>query len=304
LRRVLPEHVQLVLRRDPAARTAIIADPSQIEQVILNLITNARDALPNGGAITVSSSADPPRQLGPLASDSDLPPPGAVWLTVSDDGVGMSEDVKAHMFEPFYTTKDPGRGTGLGLATVDGIVGQSGGRIFVESGPGRGTCFAIAFPAAPSDRGPVVSRSAAALPVEPRARATVLLVEDDPAVRAVANAMLTSADYRVLQASGGTEAQAISDSFDGPIDLLLTDVVMPGLSGPGVAQRLRAARTTLKVLYTSGHAEDLIAKQGVLRPGVHFLPKPFTRATLLDKVREVLASAEQGEIGLEPRATV
>jgi CheY-like chemotaxis protein len=180
---------------------------------------------------------------------------------------------------------------------VHGIVAQSGGRIFVESAPGEGTSFAIAFPAAAGDLEAMPAPQPAAL--SQPAPATILVVEDDAAVRGVASAILTTAEYRVLQAGSGGEALAISDAFAGPIDLLLTDVVMQGPSGPGVALRMRERRAEMKILYTSGHAEELIARRGVLRPGVHFIAKPFTRATLLEKVRDVLASAEPGDVGVE-----
>jgi len=291
-RRLIPEDVALRLFLDPEACT-IAGDPAQLEQVALNLVTNAGDALPGGGTITMRVS-----RLGPEAhrQESGLPP-DPVWLTVTDDGAGMSDEVKAHIFEPFFTTKEPGRGTGLGLATVHGIVSQSGGQIFVDSAPEAGTSFAIVFPRA--DGMADVAPQPAAGPPRPAASATILLVEDEPAVRGVASAMLASGGYRVLHAGNAAEALSVAEGFAGPIDLLLSDVVMQGGSGPRVARMLRRARPDLRVLYTSGHAEELIAQQGVLRAGVHFLPKPFTRSTLLDKVREVLASAEPGDLGLD-----
>jgi CheY-like chemotaxis protein len=296
LRRLVPEDVVLrvVAGGGPCP---ISVDPAQLEQVLLNLVANARDALPGGGTITMSASPSAPAAR---AGEPDLPPE-AVWLTVADDGEGMSEEVKAHLFEPFFTTKEPSRGTGLGLATVHGIVAQSGGRIFVDSLPGRGTSFAIVFPRADGQQ----AAHPAPQPVHaapPEAPGTVLLVEDDPAVRAVASAILVSARYRVLQASGGAEALAASDGADGAIDLVLTDVVMQGMSGPAVAARLRQRRPDIKVLYTSGHAEELIAQRGVLRPGVNFLGKPFTRTALLEKVRAVIASPERGDLGVESDA--
>jgi PAS domain S-box-containing protein len=291
-RRLVPEDVVLRVHREPDSCT-ISGDPSQLEQVVLNLVANARDALTGGGTITMSVSRRAPETR---RHELDLPPE-AVWLTVTDDGAGMSDEVMAHMFEPFFTTKEPARGTGLGLATVHGVVSQSGGRIFVDSAVGAGTTFAVVFPRAegPSRVTPRPHPDAA----RAVASATVLLVEDEPAVRNVANAILASAGYRVIQASGGSEAVAVGEAFEGPIDLLLTDVVMQGQSGPSVARRLRVRRPELRVLYTSGHAEDLIAQKGVLRAGVHFLSKPFTRSSLLDKVREVLASPERGDLGLE-----
>jgi signal transduction histidine kinase/CheY-like chemotaxis protein len=291
-RRLVPEDVVLRVHRDPESCT-IAGDPAQLEQVVLNLVANARDALTEGGTITMSVSRHGPE---PHRNEPHLPPE-AVWLTVTDDGAGMSDEVMAHMFEPFFTTKEAARGTGLGLATVHGVVAQSGGQIFVDSAVGAGTSFSVVFPRAegPSRLAPRPQPDAARAMVS----ATILLVEDEPAVRSVANAILASAGYRVILASGGAEAVTVGEAFDGPIDLLLTDVVMQGQSGPSVARRLRARRPDLKVLYTSGHAEELIAQKGVLRAGVHFLPKPFTRSSLLDKVREVLASPERGDLGLE-----
>jgi PAS domain S-box-containing protein len=305
LRHLLPDDVTLSVRR-ASVPCPIATERAQIEQVVLNLVANARDALPDGGAIVVATSVSTP----PLFAGDHTVPADSVWLTVADDGVGMSEEVKEHIFEPFFTTKDPARGTGLGLSTVHGIVKQSGGQIFLESAPGKGTAFAIAFPRATGSARAVVGPAAgAAVAPAPRAAArpaaapaparaptpaagptTILLVEDDPSVRAVAKVILTDASYNVLPARDGTEAKAISDRFDGRIDLLLTDVTMPGEAGPGVASHLREQRAEMRVLYTSGHAEELIAPRGVLPAGVHFLPKPFTRSTLLEKVGQVLAS--------------
>jgi signal transduction histidine kinase/CheY-like chemotaxis protein len=291
LRRLLPEDVKLVLERD-AAPTPMVGDPAQLEQVVLNLVANARDALPDGGSVRVTTS---PRVPARFANEPGLPA-GAVWLVVSDDGKGMTADVKAHLFEPFFTTKPPAKGTGLGLATVHGIVSQCGGKIFVDSAPGKGTSFAIALPrahdGARAPSSPRVPRPAAPTP------ATILLVEDDPAVRGVATAILKGAAFNVLQAGGSAEAESASDAYDGKIDLLLTDVVMQGQSGPRMARELRGRRADLKILYVSGHADDLIATRGVVRPGIHFLAKPFTRDTLLEKVRSVLASPEQGDVGI------
>jgi signal transduction histidine kinase/CheY-like chemotaxis protein len=290
LRRLLPEDIALVLERE-AAPTPIVGDPAQLEQVVLNLVANARDALPEGGIVRVASSPVVPARF---AREPGLPP-DAIWLVVSDDGAGMTREVKAHLFEPFFTTKAPAKGTGLGLATVHGIVTQCDGKIFVDSAPGKGTSFAIAFPRAHAGAraasAPRVARAVAAT------SATILLVEDDPAVRGVATAILKGASFRVLQAGDSVEAESASAAFAGKIDLLLTDVVMQGQSGPRMARELRGRRADLKVLYVSGHAEDLIATRGVLRPGIHFLAKPFTRDSLLEKVRDVLASPEPGEIG-------
>jgi CheY-like chemotaxis protein len=218
-------------------------------------------------------------------------------LAVNDTGTGMDAETRKHVFEPFFTTKEPLRGTGLGLATVHGIVTQTGGRIYIDSAPHDGTTFSIAFPAAVVE---ARAEPAPPPPVQRHAPATILLVEDDPAVRSVGSAILAGGGYRVLQVAGGPEAQALTDAFDGRIDLLLTDVVLRGQSGPAIAARLRERRPEMKILFTSGHAEELIAQKGVLHPGVNFLPKPFTRASLLDKVGSVLASPARGELGMAP----
>jgi signal transduction histidine kinase/CheY-like chemotaxis protein len=291
LRRLLPEDVSLSLEHD-GGPAHIVGDPAQLEQVVLNLVANARDALPDGGSIRVTTSGARPARF---VQEPDVPR-DAVWLVVADDGAGMSSEVKAHLFEPFFTTKAPSKGTGLGLATVHGIVAQSGGRIYVDSALGEGTSFAIALPRAHAEArapsSPRVRRAASAAP------ATILLVEDDPAVRGVATAILKAASFEVLPAGDSTEAESAANAYQGKIDLLLTDVVMHGQSGPRMARELRGRRADLKILYVSGHADDLIATRGVLRPGIHFLAKPFTRDSLLDKVRDVLASPELGEVGL------
>jgi PAS domain S-box-containing protein len=288
VRRLLPEDIALALELAPAP-LLVYADRVQLEQVLMNLVANARDALPHGGTITVSVAGVPP-----AFAAVDVPA-DAVWITVADDGVGMTEEVREHAFEPFFTTKEVGRGTGLGLATVHGIVTQSGGRIFLDSREGRGTSFAVAFPrAAPA-------AAVAAPPAVPaaglRRPATILVVEDDPAVRQVARAMLSGGGYRVLVAASGAEARAASDGFAGPIDLLLTDVVMAGPSGLALAADISARRPEIRTLYTSGHAEELIARRGSLQPGAHFLAKPYTRATLLEKVAHILAAPEASAIG-------
>jgi signal transduction histidine kinase/CheY-like chemotaxis protein len=293
LRRLLPEDVALEIERD-AAPTPILGDPAQLEQVVLNLVANARDALPDGGVVRVATSATPPARF---AGEPDLPA-SPIWLVVSDDGVGMTAEVVAHLYEPFFTTKAPAKGTGLGLATVHGIVAQCEGRIFVDSAPGRGTAFAIAFPRAGADARARSSSSSQIGGGAAAGPATILLVEDDPGVRSVARAILSASAFRVLEAGGAAEAASAAASFPGEIDLLVTDVVMEGQSGPRMARTLRERRPRMKLLYLSGHAEELIATRGALHPGVHFLAKPFSREALLGKVRDVLASPELGDVGL------
>jgi signal transduction histidine kinase/FixJ family two-component response regulator len=293
LRRLLPEDVVLSLALGDG-RLPIATDRPQLEQVVMNLVANARDAMPHGGTIAVATAtATPPA----LASEPDVLT-DAIWITVRDDGAGMSADVQSHLFEPFFTTKAAARGTGLGLATVHGVVTQVGGRIHVQSKIGRGTSFFIAFPRAEAAAGAARDTSRAIAPVR-ASHATVLLVEDDPAVRNVTSSILTGAGYRVLVSRDGQEARRISDRFVGTIDLLFTDVVMAGMSGPRIAATLRERRAALKVLFTSGHAEDLIAKRGVLLPGVNFLSKPYTREALIEKVDAVLRSSQLGELGID-----
>jgi signal transduction histidine kinase/ActR/RegA family two-component response regulator len=293
LRRLLPEDVVLSLALGDG-RLPIATDRPQLEQVVMNLVANARDAMPHGGTITVATATTTPAAL---RVEPDVLA-DAIWLTVRDDGAGMSADVQSHIFEPFFTTKAASRGTGLGLATVHGVVTQVGGRIHVQSKIGRGTSFFIAFPRAeaPPNAWRDAGRAVAPMPVS---HATILLVEDDAAVRNVTSSILTAAGYRVLVARDGQEARRISERFVGTIDLLFTDVVMAGMSGPRVAASLRERRSALKVLFTSGHAEELIAKRGVLLPGVNFLAKPFSREALVEKVDAVLRSAQLGELGID-----
>jgi signal transduction histidine kinase len=288
LRRVIGEdvHLSTTLATDLGA---VRADPGQLEQILVNLAVNARDAMPGGGELTIATTEveydldHPP----PISRDRLAPPPGPyVVLQVSDTGVGMSHEVLAHLFEPFFTTKPRGRGTGLGLATVYGIVHQSGGHIMVESAPDRGATFRIYLPR--------VDGPLDALPGPGEIRApvtgteTVLLTEDDPLVRLLARTVLERAGYAVLAAAGGKEALILADDHRGPIHLLLTDVVMPEMSGRELMHHLAERRPEVKVLYVTGYSEDAVAQHGVLDPGTAFLPKPFTPEVLTRKVREVL----------------
>jgi hypothetical protein len=279
LRRLIGEDV--VLSVDPATEIGTVrADRGQLEQVLMNLVVNARDAMPEGGVVTIETRdavVDEER-----ARRHGVGPGVYVRLAVSDTGVGMSDDVKAHLFEPFFTSKDAGRGTGLGLATSYGIIRQSGGFFEVESSPGRGARFEVYLPrlAQPAD-----AAREEALEV-PRGTETVLVVEDEPALREVAVRGLRELGYVVLEAADGSEALRVADRFDGRIHLLLTDVVMPGLGGRKVAERLRAVRPELKVLFTSGYTDGAFLSQANLDSSMSFLQKPFTVATLARKVRE------------------
>ncbi|GIK42624.1 MAG: histidine kinase [Chloroflexota bacterium] len=284
LTRLIGEDIELVIITK-AGLGRIKADPGQMEQVIMNLAVNARDAMPHGGKLTID--------LANVELDEDFArrhlrvAPGAyVRLAISDTGVGMDKETLNRIFEPFFTTKEQGKGTGLGLATVYGIIKQSGGSILVYSEPGWGTTFKIYLPQIKE-----VSRpSPVSLPREhPSQRGgTILLVEDEPGVRNLVRDTLKEDGYTVLDASNSAEALLLSEQHPDPIHLLLTDVVMPGLSGRQLAERLLLERPKLKILYMSGYTDDAIVHHGVLEPGVAFLHKPFTLQMLAQKVREVL----------------
>jgi PAS domain S-box-containing protein len=284
LRRLLGEDVQLLVLAHPALWT-VRCDPGQIEQVIVNLAVNARDAMPAGGKLKIET-ANVELDAHFAASHPFIRPGPYARLSVRDSGHGMSPEVKAHAFEPFFTTKPVGKGTGLGLATVYGIVKQSEGYILVESEPGQGAEFALYFPriaeaaaVAAKPPGPVVAT---------HGTETVLVVEDDPHVRESTVRSLRGNGYSVLTASNGAEALDLGSRKEEPVHLLVTDVVMPGLDGPAVADALRHHHPEMRVLYVSGHAEGAIVHHGVLEPGIEFLPKPFTASSLLARVRAVL----------------
>jgi two-component system, cell cycle sensor histidine kinase and response regulator CckA len=284
LARLIGEDLDIEVVQDRSAG-AIRADPGQIEQVLMNLAVNARDAMPAGGRLTIAT-AD-----ARLDADFVRRHPGSVsgrhsCLVVRDTGCGMTPEVASHVFEPFYTTKQPGKGTGLGLSTVYGIVKQSGGYIEVESAPGMGTSFTVYFPTVdePLD---AASAPAAAAPTR-TPNETILLVEDELAVRAVIAKTLTRAGYQVLVAEDPNQAMAIAASHEGSIDLLLSDVIMPHMSGPELAQRIVPHRPGIRVLYVSGFADRMGIDLGVRSGRTAFLHKPFTGAALREKVREQL----------------
>ncbi len=284
LRRLIGEDIDL---RTGLARDlgAVQADPGQLEQVIMNLAVNARDAMPHGGKLTIETAN---AELDGTYAREHVPTEAGryVMLAVTDTGIGMDEGTKAHLFEPFFTTKEQGKGTGLGLATVYGIVKQSGGYLWVYSEPGKGTTFKIYLP-----RVEGAPRPAAQPPVAPgslRGSETILLVEDEAAVRNLTRRVLQGYGYTVLPTEDGQEALRAAHEHHGPIQLLVTDVVMPKMSGRELAQRLGPQRPEMKVLYLSGYTDDAIVHHGVLEPGLAFLQKPFTPQTLARKVREVL----------------
>jgi two-component system cell cycle sensor histidine kinase/response regulator CckA len=283
LRRLIGEDILLVTRLE-ANLGSVKMDRGQLDQVILNLAVNARDAMPNGGTLTLETRN---MTLNPSAgARMEVIPGPYVVLEVVDTGCGMDEFVKGQLFEPFFTTKEVGKGTGLGLATVYGIVKQSAGNIDVESAPGQGTVFRISLPCISE----VTESQAAELPVValPGGRETVLLVEDDDGVRALAQLVLQSAGYRVLEACDGPAAIQLCGRHSGPIAILVTDVVMPQMSGKQLADRLRPLQAEMKVLYVSGYTDDALGRHGVLDNGLAFLQKPYTPMTLASKVREVL----------------
>lgn len=284
LRRLIGEDIALQTRLDPAIG-AIMADPAQLEQVIVNLAVNARDAMPNGGRL-VLGTANVTFDAAGAAGDAVVPAGAYVQLTVSDTGMGMDDETKARLFEPFYTTKGPGKGTGLGLSTVYGIVKQSGGFIWVNSEPARGTTFDMCLPRV--DAAVEELTTTARAQDVPRGTETILLVEDEPALRTVARRALERQGYVVLEAADADTALGLASRHHGPLDLLVTDVVMPGGSGPELATRLVAARPHVKVLYMSGYTDEAIVHHGVLEAGVAYLGKPFSPDDLGRRVRAEL----------------
>jgi two-component system, cell cycle sensor histidine kinase and response regulator CckA len=284
LARLLGEDVEVVTALAPGL-DAVRADPGQLEQVIVNLAVNARDAMPQGGELTLETANVEMDET--YLRDHPVAKAGAyVMLAVSDTGTGMDRETQRRIFEPFFTTKEAGKGTGLGLATVYGIVRQSGGFIWVYSEPGHGTTFKIYLPRVDEPVATALERTAVGR--TPRGRETILLVEDAAAVRAVTRALLERLGYVVLEAPHGEAALHLAAKHHGPIDLLLTDVVMPGLGGRPLAERLLAARPELRVLYASGYTDDAVVRHGVLETGIAYLQKPFTSEALARKVREVL----------------
>ncbi len=264
------------------------ADRSQIEQVILNLAVNARDAMPEGGRLTIETAN---AELD--ASFAHHPPavltPGKyVMLAVTDNGVGMDTETQAHIFEPFFTTKEKGKGTGLGLATVYGIVKQSGGYVWVYSEPGRGTSFKVYLPRIEEE----VALSNLDVPAKghanPRGSETVLLVEDEKGVRELAREYLKMIGYNVIEAENGHSALELAAMHQGKIDLLMTDVVMPGISGRELSERVKSVRPDIQVLFMSGYTDQAVVNHGILETDAVLLQKPFTLNALALKLREIL----------------
>jgi len=284
LRHLIGEDIELVtLPEAPSAN--VKADPTQITQVLLNLAINARDAMPHGGTLTIRT-AQTSLDAAYAALHPGVAPGDYATILVSDTGHGIAPDVLPHIFEPFFTTKPPGLGTGLGLATSYGIVEQSGGHITLESEPGHGTTLYVHLPRVGSEGGGPSPRVAGPL----GGRETILLVEDEPMVRVVASDNLRAKGYEVLEAANGHDALALAAAHEGPIHLLVTDVVMPQMGGVELAAQLTRARPGTRVLYTSGYTQDPVVLQRASGGEGTFLPKPYVGETLTRRVRELLDS--------------
>jgi two-component system cell cycle sensor histidine kinase/response regulator CckA len=284
LRRLIGEQIHFVTDLAPSVGR-INADQGQLEQVLMNLAINARDAMARGGQLSIATR-DVTVTTEIARQHRGLLPGDYVLLEVGDTGSGMDAHVVAHLFEPFFTTKKRGQGTGLGLATVYGIIKQSGGYIAVDTAVGKGTRFSIYLPP---------SRLPQPAQAEPRTRPrpaggneTILLVEDQPEVRAIARTILSRQGYTVLEADGGVAALEIVKAHDARIDLLLTDVIMPVIGGQELARQVLQTRSGVRVLFASGYTDDVLVQQGVLQPGAEWIQKPFSRESLLQKVRAVL----------------
>jgi signal transduction histidine kinase len=287
LRWLVGERIELVLRLQPHLGT-IKADCGQLKQALLNLATNAREAMPQGGTLTIETAnveleRDAARQRG-------VPPAPYVVLTVRDTGLGMDAKARDRIFEPFFTTKGVGKGRGMGLAVVYGIVKQSGGFIEVESVPQEGTTVRLYFPQVEREEEAISEGAASVSYPTASATATILVVDDEPGVRELVRVILEEHGYTVLEAGCGEEALQVCQRYAGSIHLLLSDVVMPGLIGAPLVERVRALRPAVKVLFMSGYTDDVIGDRGMLGPGVLFLQKPFTPEVLIEKVHEALKS--------------
>ena len=289
LRRLVGEDVDMATVLGPALGR-VRTDPGQMEQVLMNLVINAREAMPQGGKLTIET-ANTVLDKTYERSHAEVKPGRYVMLAVSDTGSGMDDQTRTRIFEPFFTTKEEGKGTGLGLAMIDGFIRQSGGHVFVYSEPGLGSTFKIYLPEVED------ALSSAPLPPAidrtPHGDETILLVEDEAAVRSLARHVLQTCGYTVLEAAHGDEAVQLAETHKGTIHLLVSDVVMPGTSGRRMADRIVALRPGIKVLFLSGYADDAVVRHGILASGIAFLQKPFTPNALVRKVRNVLDQDDQ-----------
>jgi len=284
--RLIGEDIELITRSssDPAL---VMADLGQLHQILMNLIVNARDAMPGGGRLIIETKTIPQdgEFVGPAPS---LPPGPYVYLGITDTGTGMSDEVKRHLFEPFFTTKEKSRGTGLGLATVEGIVRQSQGWIGITSELGQGTTIHIYLPYVTGALAAQVGTDTPTFGLQ--GMETVLIVEDQEAVRRLISTVLGSYGYSVLQAADGSEALANAERYAGKIHLLITDVILPGMNGRELAEKLAEVRPDIKVLYVSGYTEETLGHHRVLDGSLNYLSKPFTPQALAIKVRAILAA--------------
>jgi len=284
LRRVIGEDIELVTHL-PDDLGSVKIDPGQIEQVVMNLVVNARDAMPNGGKLTIET-ANVELDQAYAGAHIAVRPGRYVMISVSDTGVGMAQEVRDGIFEPFFTTKETGKGTGLGLSTVYGIVKQSGGNIWVYSELGKGTTFKIYLPLVDE---PLEEIRKEVLKDElPRGVETILVVEDEEDVRRLSIQILKKQGYEVLEASCADDALVLTKEHKEPIHMILTDVVMPGMSGRELARQLKPLHPKMKVLYMSGYTDNAIVRHGVLDEGINYIQKPFTVDGLMKRVREVL----------------
>ncbi|HYU52809.1 MAG TPA: PAS domain S-box protein, partial [Gemmatimonadaceae bacterium] len=285
LRRLIGEDITIVSSCN--ARGYVVADPGQIEQILVNLVVNARDAMTQGGTISIETNN---LELDETYTSEHAPvvPGRYVMLAVGDTGVGMNRETREHAFDPFFTTKEAGKGTGLGLATVYGIVKQSGGYVWIYSEPGQGTTLKLYFPEVSAAAAFKTGEYTVAAKEAARGSETILLVEDEDAVRGLTSRILEKQGYRVIVAQHGREAMDIATREEGRIDLVLTDIVMPGMNGRGLVERLAGIRPRIKSLYMSGYTDDDIIRRGFIEPSKSFLQKPFTSDALLQTVRKVL----------------
>lgn len=301
LKRLIVEDIELMTNLSPDLG-CVNADVTQIEQVLMNLVVNARDAMPKGGKVVIETSNVQIDDAYAKKHNIDIKPSDYIMLSVSDTGTGMSEDIRSRIFEPFFTTKEAGKGTGLGLSTVYGIVKQNNGHIYVYSEEGKGTIFNIYF-----ERVDIKPEEITAKKIEKvsehRGNATILVVEDDVAIRKSTVSMLQMHGYRVLDAIHGAEALAFFERGEHAVDLLLTDVVMPHMSGPELVKRLNSMNKEVKVLFMSGYTDDITLHHGLLDSGTNFIGKPFSLAQLLKKVGGLVGNGNSGRCELTKAAS-